>query len=507
MSQLPSQSRLSYSRDFLLRYQHIYTPDTTIISRLSPYISPPRSKQANKLHSSSSSVGHFKKNPRGDNPETFTSPPQRFQALNPKKKSQYKTPNSNTERTDKIHPQNSSFSSSYKARSTTSAQPLFYQKENLEINPNTNTYKLTPGLSLAPNLKELTPTIPLRTLSISSPAATYSASIISPVSINDNGVVCGIETDILVDEKTNNSSSSILSPTISQVNFNESKFASLFLQTQSDTTHESRQELKVIKDKEVPNPGNLTSFNFIHDHLSDPYCDLTNHPSRSPSNTISTLNSPSQNPSHSFQNSSNISPITGKKIPTKVSPSLDPRRTPKYRNSTTPENSSPVSTPYRSGKSPLGRPISPLDEQRLIQRQKQIDYGYRTAGYLRYRLLVPKEKRKPEHPRTPKKAQGCSKRSWDGQLKKWRRDLHLWDPDNMEAFKALLASDLVETMVNGNPELAEIVRVVRDKLDNPVLNDDDDKELSSSNDGQSHVITSLDSVEPRLERVARTLVF
>jgi hypothetical protein len=191
-----------------------------------------------------------------------------------------------------------------------------------------------------------------------------------------------------------------------------------------------------------------------------------------------------------------------------------------------------VTTPYRSSRTPInnnksshhgiptGRPISPLDEQRLVQRQKQIDYGYRTVGYLRYRLLVPKEKRKPEHPRTPKKAQGCSKRSWDGQLKKWRRDLHLWDPDNMEAFKALLNSDLVESIVVGNPELAEIVRVVRDKLENPNANDDDDDSASdqeSTNDikvalvGSSPVNTPPDckisESESRLDRVARTLVF
>jgi len=146
---------------------------------------------------------------------------------------------------------------------------------------------------------------------------------------------------------------------------------------------------------------------------------------------------------------------------------------------------SPGGTRYSPSKSPRSpvRPISPLDEQRLAQRQKQIDYGYRTVGYLRYRLLVAKDHRKPEHPRTPKKTQGCSKRSWDGQLKKWRRDLHLWDPDNVDAFKALLNSDLVVSIIAANPELAEIVDIVKEKMDNPNQDYDEeieDSELSSS---------------------------
>jgi len=180
-----------------------------------------------------------------------------------------------------------------------------------------------------------------------------------------------------------------------------------------------------------------------------------------------------------------------------------------YRNSKTPQ------------KSPRNRPVSPLDDQRLIQRQKQIDYGYRTVGYLRYRLLVPKEARKPEHPRTPKKAQGCSKRSWDGQLKKWRRDLHLWDPDNLEAFRALLNSDVVENFVAQYPELEEVVRAVREKLDNPniKINEEDEDSDDDSNNivrdyshqkkpntvrfGEENQVIS----EPNKQKVARTLIF
>jgi len=173
-----------------------------------------------------------------------------------------------------------------------------------------------------------------------------------------------------------------------------------------------------------------------------------------------------------------------------------------YRNSKTPQ------------KSPRNRPVSPLDDQRLIQRQKQIDYGYRTVGYVHSRLMVSKGYGQPEHPRTPKKAQGCSKRSWDGQLKKWRRDLHSWDPDNLEAFRALLNSDVVENFVTQNPELEDVVRAVREKLDNPNINNDEEEDsyLTTPNHmitpntvrfGEKNQIIS----ESNKLKVARTLIF
>jgi hypothetical protein len=45
---------------------------------------------------------------------------------------------------------------------------------------------------------------------------------------------------------------------------------------------------------------------------------------------------------------------------------------------------------------------------------------------------VPKHERKSGHPLTPKISQKCSKRCWDGQVRKWRRDLHEWDPPENE---------------------------------------------------------------------------
>jgi len=206
------------------------------------------------------------------------------------------------------------------------------------------------------------------------------------------------------------------------------------------------------------------------------------------------------------------------------SPSPVPPKTPPSKPLLSPRSSETTEkSPFRNSKtpqkSPRNRPVSPLDDQRLIQRQKQIDYGYRTVGYLRYRLLVPKESRKPDHPRTPKKAQGCSKRSWDGQLKKWRRDLHLWDPDNLEAFRALLNSEVVETLVTANPELEDVVRSVREKLDNPNMKNDDEEEdsfeeiISYYNINNQNPIfktgeeNQVNISEPTKLKVARTLIF
>lgn len=68
------------------------------------------------------------------------------------------------------------------------------------------------------------------------------------------------------------------------------------------------------------------------------------------------------------------------------------------------------------------------DVHRLSQRQRQIEFGKNTLGYERYSELVPRSKRKRTDPQTPNPKQVCSKRSWDGQIRKWRRLLHAYDP-------------------------------------------------------------------------------
>lgn len=73
------------------------------------------------------------------------------------------------------------------------------------------------------------------------------------------------------------------------------------------------------------------------------------------------------------------------------------------------------------------------DENVIRRRQKQIDYGKNTLGYQNYIQQIPKAERKKENPRTPNKHLKYSRRSWDQQIRIWRKKLHAFDGENGES--------------------------------------------------------------------------
>lgn len=64
----------------------------------------------------------------------------------------------------------------------------------------------------------------------------------------------------------------------------------------------------------------------------------------------------------------------------------------------------------------------------IRRRQKQLDYGKNTIGYQKYLEITPRNSRKDEDPTTPEKFVKYSRRSWDQQIKMWRKRLHDFDP-------------------------------------------------------------------------------
>ena len=106
------------------------------------------------------------------------------------------------------------------------------------------------------------------------------------------------------------------------------------------------------------------------------------------------------------------------------------------------------------------------DEHRLAQRAKQIAYGENTPGYGNFTRALESDSQllKGCLPVKPSLHQKCSKRSWDGQIRKWRRALHMYDfvdfGDSQEQAEAVRQA-LIDQ--NRNPLFtASTVRVLPD---------------------------------------------
>eukprot|EP01007_Sphenomonas_quadrangularis_P001571 NODE_256_length_1726_cov_438.782349_g191_i0.p1 GENE.NODE_256_length_1726_cov_438.782349_g191_i0~~NODE_256_length_1726_cov_438.782349_g191_i0.p1 ORF type:complete len:363 (+),score=29.30 NODE_256_length_1726_cov_438.782349_g191_i0:125-1213(+) len=86
-------------------------------------------------------------------------------------------------------------------------------------------------------------------------------------------------------------------------------------------------------------------------------------------------------------------------------------------------------TPHSSAKKRDKPKDVESDPHRLEQRMKQIQYGENTDGHRNFRRIMEKEPwlLRGCVPIQPSVLQKCSKRSWDGQIRKWRRMLHMYD--------------------------------------------------------------------------------
>lgn len=92
------------------------------------------------------------------------------------------------------------------------------------------------------------------------------------------------------------------------------------------------------------------------------------------------------------------------------------------------------------------------NQRRLAARQKQINIGMNTPGYKRF-MELPASSRSSNDPKIPDIYQVCSKRSWDGQVKKWRKGLHRFDPTPESAGEQFDEQNAADQHANNDPTL------------------------------------------------------
>ncbi|CAG5098102.1 Oidioi.mRNA.OKI2018_I69.XSR.g15373.t2.cds [Oikopleura dioica] len=66
------------------------------------------------------------------------------------------------------------------------------------------------------------------------------------------------------------------------------------------------------------------------------------------------------------------------------------------------------------------------DPRTLERREQQIEYGKVLNDYMEYIEAVPKSERVKGQPVTPRKDQVISRRNFDNQIRKWKRQIHFW---------------------------------------------------------------------------------
>eukprot|EP00758_Cryptobia_borreli_P011467 Tbor_TRINITY_DN5661_c0_g1::TRINITY_DN5661_c0_g1_i1::g.9074::m.9074 len=91
-------------------------------------------------------------------------------------------------------------------------------------------------------------------------------------------------------------------------------------------------------------------------------------------------------------------------------------------------------------------------DRRVVQRERQVRLGKRTLGFRVVERL--QERMEPVNPEAfpPKVTQHCSKRSWDGQMRRWRQILHTYDERAHEVLSRDEIAALPERSANAYEE-------------------------------------------------------